>query len=385
MFAHKCKKCGYEEIAIYGNPLGHDWGDVVYEWSKDNSKVTATRICKNDKTHIETETVDTTSKVLKAATCSETGLMGYYATFDNKELGSVSKEDVVIPKIDHDWDPVIDYEWTADNWKVTATRKCKSNSAHNETETVDTTYEIIKYATQSEKGQKLYTAKFTNSALGEITKTVEYEYEQVETPNIKPFAPDTYYYNKTETAAPLSVVASVNDGGTLTYQWYYYQETSAGDSGTGPDDNDTSKFTKIEGATSASYTPVTNVTLNLAHGHMAVLYYYVEVTNNKNGNTATVKSNVITVVIDTNVSITFDANGGTVTDDGIIHVDKKTIRVEPDIVMTTVPHPSYEGYEYMGWSTDKNAISGFKAEDHPIAPNTNTIYYAIWKQKENNE
>ena len=39
--------------------LGHDWGETTYEWSADNSTVTATRVCKRDDTHVETETVGT--------------------------------------------------------------------------------------------------------------------------------------------------------------------------------------------------------------------------------------------------------------------------------------------------------------------------------------
>lgn len=39
--------------------LGHDWGESEYTWADDNSTVTAKRVCKNDPTHVETETAKT--------------------------------------------------------------------------------------------------------------------------------------------------------------------------------------------------------------------------------------------------------------------------------------------------------------------------------------
>ena len=43
------------------NETEHDWGEVVYEWSEDGTKLTATRVCKNNKNHVETETVNVVS------------------------------------------------------------------------------------------------------------------------------------------------------------------------------------------------------------------------------------------------------------------------------------------------------------------------------------
>lgn len=78
----------------------------------------------------------------------------------------------------------------------------------------------------------------------------------------------TYLINSSS-IKPLSVSASVNDGGTLNYQWY----VSSGNNG----------FTQISGATGTSYTPPTS-----AEG--ATNYYYCVTTNtlkSVNGHTYT--------------------------------------------------------------------------------------------------
>ena len=66
-------------------------------------------------------------------------------------------------------------------------------------------------------------------------------------------------YTINAVAAALTVTASVEDGGTLSYQWYSHNMSS------------NSGGTLINGATSASYTPPTNTA--------GTVYYYVEVTN----------------------------------------------------------------------------------------------------------
>jgi len=400
IYAHKCNVCGEEIITKSTSPLGHKWSKVEYEWADDYSKVTATRICENDNTHIETETVETTLKILKVATCSEPGRMGYYATFKNNAFGSVSNENVIIPKVDHDWDTVIDYKWSDDNWKVTATRTCRSDSTHIDSETAETTYVITKVATSTEKGEKIYTAKFTNSAFEEITKTVEYDYEQVDIPKIQSFDPSYYNYRKGETAAQLKVNATVQDGGTLSYQWYYAQLVpvapfDAGDIIYNPDDYKP-KFTKIEGATSDTYTPNTNVELNLEENTRAQLYYYVEVTNSKNGSAATAKSEEIILYIDECVVITFDALGGTFVKQSEmgpngenIYAETESIRLPYDkgeYLNNHTATPLKDDYDFMGWSDDKDASTGFKYSDDYVdwvlVPNVNTTYYAIWKKTE---
>ncbi len=57
--------------------LGHAWSEVSYVWSEDNTTVTATRVCANDESHVETETVSVTAAVTLPATCEAIGETTY--------------------------------------------------------------------------------------------------------------------------------------------------------------------------------------------------------------------------------------------------------------------------------------------------------------------
>ena len=68
-----------EEISA----TGHKYGTPTYTWSSDKSTCIAKRVCANDASHVETETVNATSVITKAATCDEAGTKTYTATFEN--------------------------------------------------------------------------------------------------------------------------------------------------------------------------------------------------------------------------------------------------------------------------------------------------------------
>ena len=192
---------------------GHNWNEPTYQWSEDNSSVTATRICENDPDHVETETVSATSQVTREATETYEGERTFKAAFTNpafqvqtrtetiekkehvhnlvkteakegtcEEDGNiefwscsscgkifkdaegkeeVSQEDTVIKATGHDWNEPA-YQWSEDNSSVTATRTCKNDPDHVETETVSATSQVTKEATEREEGEKTYTANFTN-------------------------------------------------------------------------------------------------------------------------------------------------------------------------------------------------------------------------------
>ena len=76
---------------------GHDWGDPTYTWSKDNSKCTAQRVCKNDKSHVEKETVKSKAETTKEATTAEPGEKTYTAEFKNEVFETQTKTEE-IPK-----------------------------------------------------------------------------------------------------------------------------------------------------------------------------------------------------------------------------------------------------------------------------------------------
>ena len=71
---------------------GHSWGAVKYEWSADNSSVTAKRVCSRDpRSHIEAETVGTTSKKTRDPACEEKGEIVYTAAFHKEAFGTQTK------------------------------------------------------------------------------------------------------------------------------------------------------------------------------------------------------------------------------------------------------------------------------------------------------
>ena len=162
-----CKDTKTEKV----DALGHDWGVITYTWADDNGSVTAERVCKRDKEHIESETVTTTSEKTKPATCEGKGETTLTATFENKDFETQTKT-VEIPALEHDWgEPT--YEWADDNGSVTATRVCKNDKDHVETETVTTAETVTKAATCTGKGESTFTAKFQNKAFETQTKTAE--------------------------------------------------------------------------------------------------------------------------------------------------------------------------------------------------------------------
>lgn len=110
------------------------------------------------------------------ATCTETGKKQHwkdeegtlYKDAEGKE--TVAEAELVIPALEHDWNNPT-YEWAEDNSTVTATRTCKNDASHIETETAKTTSKVTKDATETEEGEATYTATFKNPAFTEQTKT----------------------------------------------------------------------------------------------------------------------------------------------------------------------------------------------------------------------
>ena len=71
-------------------PGKHDFGSPVYQWSKDNTTITAKRICARDSSHVEKETV-TTVKTIKQPTCTSDGQITYKAVFKNSAFSEQIK------------------------------------------------------------------------------------------------------------------------------------------------------------------------------------------------------------------------------------------------------------------------------------------------------
>ena len=154
-----------------GVSYGHDWR-TEYVWEENNTRVKATRVCLHNAAHTETETVNVTRQVTKQATCTEAGETTYTsAAFTNPAFEVQKKTLEDIPATGHDWNETV-YKWDSDHTQVTATRICKHNKRHKETETALLAgTEITKEATCTEAGETTYTsAAFENPAF-----TVQYD------------------------------------------------------------------------------------------------------------------------------------------------------------------------------------------------------------------
>lgn len=164
-----------EEGSWVISATGHKWDEPTYEWSDDYGTVTASRVCQNDPTHTESETSATTSETTKEANCSQTGLIHYTSNAFKNPAFAVQEKDREIP-IDltaHDWDAPT-YVWSKDNSSVTATRVCKRDDTHKQTEEAVTQHEEAKPATCTEKGVIHYiSAAFENDAFAVQEKDVE--------------------------------------------------------------------------------------------------------------------------------------------------------------------------------------------------------------------
>lgn len=99
-----CTGCGnsYKQEV---NALGHKWGTPTYTWSSDYKTCTAKRVCANDRSHVETETVNSVYSLAKQPTCAEKGTDRYTAAFKNPAFAKQVKN-VDIPTLPHkygDW------------------------------------------------------------------------------------------------------------------------------------------------------------------------------------------------------------------------------------------------------------------------------------------
>ena len=149
---------------------GHEWGTVQYSW--DGTKCTATRTCRNNPMHKETETVNSSLTETKKATCTSVGAKKYTATFKNPAFATQTKTET-IEALGHKWGAVT-YKWSSDGKKCTATRVCKNDKTHKQTETVNAKLTVTKKATCMATGTKQYVAKFKNAAFKTQTHSKKY-------------------------------------------------------------------------------------------------------------------------------------------------------------------------------------------------------------------
>ena len=122
-------------------------GEVTYTWNQtDNGYTcTASRVCENDSSHSETETVEASMEVTKAPTCEEEGEEVYTAVFTN-EAFVTQTQTVKTGALGHHFGDV-SYEWTKTDkgYTCTASAVCDVDSSIA-TETVEAVAEVIKAA-----------------------------------------------------------------------------------------------------------------------------------------------------------------------------------------------------------------------------------------------
>ena len=108
-----CIRCGHIGSSSNIEPLGHSWNVPEYAWADDYSTVTATRVCMNDSSHVETETAHAELHIMTEPTCTEPGGGYCYASFENPAFES-QMIDVDLPMIDHTpGEPVHEHETPA--------------------------------------------------------------------------------------------------------------------------------------------------------------------------------------------------------------------------------------------------------------------------------
>ena len=154
------------------DPLGHDWGELVYTWAEKDGEwhCTAKRVCKRDASHVEQQTVQASVETAPA-TCLEEGKSVYTATFDGDVFKPQTKTEALNP-LGHDWgEPVYTWAKKDGDWYCTAKHVCKRDASHVEEETVKAAYEVTTPATTTKEGEGTYTATFKNEAFQTQTKT----------------------------------------------------------------------------------------------------------------------------------------------------------------------------------------------------------------------
>ena len=169
---YTCDACGHSYVSDEVDAIGHDWAEGKITFSADGKSATATRICNNDSSHIETVNCTVTSSVTKAATCTEKGQTTYtaVAVFSDGARVSGTKTVTDINAIGHDWaEGTITF--SADGKKATATRICNNDPSHNETVNCTVTSVVTKAATCTAKGQTTYTAKGVFSTGDQVIDT----------------------------------------------------------------------------------------------------------------------------------------------------------------------------------------------------------------------
>ena len=84
-----------EPVVEPTQPIKDEYAAPTYEWSKDYSQCTATRVCATDGAKTEIEIVDTVLEVIEEPTLVTGGKNKYTATFTNPVFTKQEKSDII--------------------------------------------------------------------------------------------------------------------------------------------------------------------------------------------------------------------------------------------------------------------------------------------------
>ena len=143
-----------DEIDTIITKLGHNWSEPTYEWSADNTTVTATRTCLNDPSHVETEEVYTEFQNYPP-TCDTAGKDVYSAQFTDPAF-SYQEKCIEIPATGHAYGTPV-WIWTDDFSSAKAAFTCDKCNDVQEVTAVITSQTTN--ATYNSTGKIVYTAK----------------------------------------------------------------------------------------------------------------------------------------------------------------------------------------------------------------------------------
>lgn len=150
-----CKICGKTR----GEPLGHAWSEwEELEAASCDTEGRARRICLNDPSHTEGQTLPPTGHSWSEATCTEPAVCQNCGETNGTALG-------------HNWGES-NYSWSSDKADCTAARVC-TLCGEAESETVQTSYIVTKQANCTGGEIRVYLASFENPAFSEQSESVE--------------------------------------------------------------------------------------------------------------------------------------------------------------------------------------------------------------------
>lgn len=97
-----CKNCAETKNSTAIPATGHAYGEPKWSWNEDEKTATATFICQNDNSHVETKAAEVTSAVKEPATCTKEGTVTYTAklTFEGN-VYTDTKDSKEIPVTGH--------------------------------------------------------------------------------------------------------------------------------------------------------------------------------------------------------------------------------------------------------------------------------------------